>query len=202
LPKYYIGETSVIDQPDHCVVIDARDKTIQNRPMFDPELVAYFWRNLEKRGPDECWLWRGGTTAKERGIVIWKGKMLSPSRISWEVNKNDPPGRLFVLHKCDVGLCCNPGHLFLGTHNTNMEDMANKARACCGPDHPNAKLTEAAVKEIAYSFPEERRKLAAKYGVSVSMIDKARKCETYCYVRVSSYVPPAPELEAAASESP
>jgi hypothetical protein len=34
----------------------------------------------------------------------------------------------FVLHKCDIGICVNPEHLFIGTQHDNMIDKNAKGR--------------------------------------------------------------------------
>ena len=35
---------------------------------------------------------------------------------------------LFILHKCDDGLCFNPEHLFVGTQADNLKDASRKGR--------------------------------------------------------------------------
>lgn len=76
-----------------------------------------------------CWEWAGHRNNKGYGIA-WDGKaMTGAHRVSYRVFVGEIPDGLFVLHRCDNPPCCNPEHLFLGTHLDNMKDMRNKGRS-------------------------------------------------------------------------
>jgi hypothetical protein len=83
---------------------------------------------------------------------------------------------MHVLHRCDVRLCINVEHLFLGTHAENIADAVAKGRMARGESHPKARLTDDQVTDIR-AEPRtwgSSRRLARKYGVSESSISQIR----------------------------
>jgi hypothetical protein len=48
--------------------------------------------------------------------------------VSYEIHNGRVPAGLRVLHRCDVGMCVNPSHLFIGTAKDNTADMIAKGR--------------------------------------------------------------------------
>src|SRR5690606_21590794 len=100
-----------------------------------------FWRGVVKAGPDECWEWKGGTI-KTRGSLYNPNGSRLPYRIYYEMYYGPIPDGMCVCHRCDNGHCCNPAHLFLGTHQDNMADMMQKGR------HRPSKFSKEQVIEI------------------------------------------------------
>jgi hypothetical protein len=82
------------------------------------------------------------------------------------------PDGMLVCHSCDFRPCCNPEHLFTGTHLDNQSDMANKDRVAFGSKHYAAKLTEADIVEIYHlgRMGMLHREIAEQFGVSRSRI--------------------------------
>lgn len=100
-----------------------------------------FWPKVNKT--ESCWLWTGAV-ASGYGTIGEGGKygrQLNAHRVSYELTYGKFDPKLYVLHKCDVKLCINPEHLFLGTQQENVDDMIAKGRAkqghLYGKDHPN-----------------------------------------------------------------
>lgn len=79
---------------------------------------------LTERG---CWVWDSANNYKY-GKIRRGEKIVSVHRLSWELYRGPIPEGFHVLHSCDVTLCVNPEHLFLGTHGDNMRDMKEKGR--------------------------------------------------------------------------
>jgi Mor family transcriptional regulator len=60
--------------------------------------------------------------------TCYKGKPISAHRFAYILFKKEYNPHLHVLHKCDNPSCCNPDHLFQGTHKDNMNDRDIKGR--------------------------------------------------------------------------
>jgi len=92
---------------------------------------ARFLLNVDRKGDDECWDWRGGRDpVSGRGKFWMRGKTWTAPRAAWVLFRGEISDEtLEVLHSCDRPICCNLKHLRLGTKTENMQDMAKKGRA-------------------------------------------------------------------------
>lgn len=102
-------------------------------PVLTPQEAAHFWSRIDKspgNGPwGNCWLRIGATCASVRSVFFIR------SRMAYYLATGDDPGTMEVCHHCDVRECCNPAHLFKGTHADNMRDCLNKGRMATGFNH-------------------------------------------------------------------
>lgn len=135
--------------------------------------VERFWGKVDKSsGPDGCWVWTGSLTHDGYGrFTVDKVQRLA-HRYSYAVTYAEPAPDDLVCHRCDVRSCCNPVHLFIGTHAINSADMVTKGRQAAGERNNKAKLTEEQVRDIrwAYTTGLSQRQLAREYSVSKPVI--------------------------------
>lgn len=153
------------------------------------DLRAAFWHFVDQG--EGCWLWQGSTTKGGYGRIKHKGLIHRAHRLSWQLQRGPIPDGLFVCHKCDVPLCVNPDHLFLGTAAENARDRDRKGRNSHGPGHFSktqpervlrgerhgmAKLTVEQVREIrrllaAYTCVD----IAKQFGVNYTTISRIKR---------------------------
>lgn len=89
------------------------DKTIEER----------FWDNTKVCDDDQCWEWMAGKHVYGYGEFKRSGYGRA-HRYSYATFRGELKASDFVLHKCNNPKCVNPSHLYAGTHQDNMGDMA------------------------------------------------------------------------------
>ena len=129
------GEERAVTQPTHSRITTGRATgmcrscTTSSRPRAP--LDERFWAKVDRASSDACWPWlatHGRFGYGEFKVGGRSGRSVKAHRVAWELTHGPISDGLFVLHRCDNPPCCNPGHLFLGTHADNMRDMAQKGR--------------------------------------------------------------------------
>jgi len=162
-------------------------------------LAERFWSHVDRRGPDECWLWLASGNDKGYGqINADNDKRVNAHRVAWELINGPIPKGKQVLHNCDVRYpvgdttyrrCCNPAHFFLGTTQDNTKDMMSKGREARGERMGSAKLTGEQVCNIRDAFATgsiTKHKLSRQYGISRTAIRKLISGETWSHIPLPS----------------
>jgi hypothetical protein len=132
-----------------------------------------FWAKVEKG--DGCWLWTGAVYTCGYGRFTYTDATgrrhdTGAHRFSLALSEGDRPSPMCACHRCDVKPCVRPDHLFWGTQQDNLRDMAEKGRAV---RNGRAKLTDEQVAEIRARYGTGTLKaLAAEYGVHEQTIFK------------------------------
>lgn len=152
-----------------------------------------FWDKVNKT--DECWLWTASVVTGGYGSFGIGGRTYGAHRISWELVYGPISEGLCVLHKCDIPKCVRYDHLFLGTHQDNMDDMIRKGRdrkargdaheKAGGESNGRAKLTEedvSRIKKLYLSGDYTQRQLANLFNVGRMMICNITKGRNWGWV--------------------
>lgn len=167
-----------------------RGKKPLSRHEYFEATISRFWRDVQRRGANECWPWVGQLGKPSRVNMLYgrfamlsdgKTKSYRSHRFVWMLMRGPIPDGMNVLHRCDNTKCCNPEHLFLGSQHDNIEDMKRKNRQARGENNVKAKLTEADVREIRAST-ETTSALAKRYGVHYTTMVKVRDGRFWSHV--------------------
>jgi predicted XRE-type DNA-binding protein len=129
-----------------------------------------------------CWIFTGGQRGNNNygGFTLHR-KNIAAHRFAYIVYVGQIPPDLLVLHKCNIPLCCNPSHLYLGTaqNNANDRDSQNRLLHNSKEQHPMHKLTQEEVNQIkllcAAAIPQ--RQIAKQFNVTqaaISAINRGR----------------------------
>ena len=150
-------------------------------------IIPNFWDKVDKGSPQDCWNWLGSLYDRGYGQVSSSYKNGCSSsrshRIAWELTFGKIPRGMDVCHSCDNRRCCNPLHLFLGTHQDNMDDKVAKGRQAHnrGEKAGGVKLSTDQVLNIRKDS-RAQKVIAKEYGVGQMTICRIKRRETWGHV--------------------
>lgn len=157
-----------------------------------------------------CWEYQGQRTPSGYGMFSICVRDLKPykkkciaSRVAYAFHNNEDPADSYVCHKCDNPCCINPEHLFIGTHQDNMDDMSGKGRRAdqAGSNNAASKIGETEVREIIARIKEGETNtaIAHDFGITHSAVSSIRLCKTWQSVANDLDYKPLPVFKRKAS---
>lgn len=158
-----------------CQKVEARRSDILKKLALAkalPGIAERFNRKFTRKGPEECWIWTGAKSVHGYGhfrVGGRKGKTVKAHRFAFEMINGPQPVTLFVCHKCDVRLCVNPNHLWIGTPSDNSKDMESKGRG-----RGKTKLSEMQAVSVL-NDQRIHRIIAEEMGISESTVRAIKK---------------------------
>lgn len=145
-----------------------------------------FWRQVKRS--DGCWLWTGRLSQKGYGVLYWSGAKVRAHRLAWTLTYGEIPAGQSVLHRCDVRNCCNPAHLFLGSHAENMADMVAKLRQ----HHKLSPEQVAEIRTAGKARASTQADLGARYGICQQAVSQIVLSQVWGHLaRATASPPPA-----------
>lgn len=99
-----------------------------------PTAEERFWDKVDKRGPDECWLWTASYFDSGYGVFNFRGRQAGRAHVfSYLIHKGPlPEDKPLVGHICNNRKCVNPAHLYACNSAENSRYMAECGRSLKG----------------------------------------------------------------------
>lgn len=158
-------------------------------------------RMVEPNG--ECWDWTGSKRGGYGRLVIGSRsdgtrKFVAAHRLSYETFVGPITDGLYVCHRCDNRRCINPSHLFLGTHQQNIDDRESKGRNnhVQGMASGTSKLTD----EKVILFRQLHRQGQSIYSIAKAHNFHKKTVSSACKGKSWKHVPAAPTQERGADD--
>lgn len=160
--------------------------------------IKRFRRKVNKVEEDKCWIFTGTTAVKGGyGQFYFRDKQVYSNRFALMIKLNrELKPKKFALHTCDNPPCCNPKHLYEGSHRRNMSDAVSRKRMRgsinsgnfqVGSRHRNALFLDKDIVYIRclYKQGKTRTEISKEMKTSFMVIDRIVKGKTYADVVVT-----------------
>lgn len=97
------------------------DPLVTLNPGLGQTEAERFWAKVDRRGPDDCWLWTGAVQSRGYGQLGVDGKLVYAHRWAYEHEVGPIPDGLTIDHLCRTRLCVNARHLEPVTNKVNIQ---------------------------------------------------------------------------------
>lgn len=125
-------------------------------------------RMTDRTSESGCWLWMGTVNKGGYGVMSVDGKTKLVHRLSWKLSGRTLTPGLMLCHKCNTARCCNPDHLYEGTHEDNMRDLREANRGS-GSKTSWTQRHEIAVRVM---LGEPAASVAEEFGLTVRTVKR------------------------------
>jgi len=142
-------------------------------------LTRLYSRLTNTSDPNACWEWTGPLN-DGYGVIHYNGKQWMTHRLAVLLDGRDPTG-YSVCHSCDNPSCCNPSHLWLGDHASNMLDQRLKGRHAHGSNNGRALINEQIATDMRTMFAAgaTRKEIASHYNVGIHIVKNVISGKTW-----------------------
>lgn len=147
------------------------------------------WRYVDVCAENECWPWTAFVTQSTPlhpggyGHFSIGGKPRRAHIIVLELKLGRPLMLgMKACHTCDNPPCCNPVHLYEGTHRDNMDDVVRRGRAGQRGERSRTNVLTVEQVRAIRADPGRHVDVAVKYGVSAVHIHRIRKRKVWAWL--------------------
>lgn len=138
--------------------------------LIRPSDVERFLQRLHVGADQECWEWQGQRRPLGHGRFNFQNRTVPAHVFAWVLQFGAWPAPVVKLpwsweqpfigcHHCDNPPCCNPWHIYPGTHQDNLDDVERRDRTEYWRQQRVAAGFAARLDEVFYDevfFPQER----------------------------------------------